>query len=149
MTIEVNISENEYFTVTRSFSNTTVGKVYKCTGVVSRYSNPSILFVDDYNKDSSVSYEYVEKVEPPLQSQFASQVGGEHYAKQKIQPLQYILANELDFCQGNVVKYVTRFRDKNGAEDLKKVIQYAQFLLEDDYGILSNIEYGEGNGKKA
>lgn len=81
---------------------------------------------------------------PVIPSQFEVQVGGDHYAKRGIQPLEYILANKLDFCQGNVVKYVTRFRDKNGAEDLKKVIHYAMFLLEDEYQIRSKVEYSDG-----
>lgn len=62
-----------------------------------------------------------------------TQVGGEHYKNQKIQPIEYILANQLGFCEGNIVKYITRHKFKNGAEDLKKVIHYAQFLLEFEY----------------
>lgn len=80
---------------------------------------------------------------PVIASQFSVQVGGNHYSKRGIQPLEFILANKLDFCQGNVVKYVTRFRDKNGAEDLKKVIHYTMFLLEDEYGILSEVRYSD------
>lgn len=74
-------------------------------------------------------------------SQFATQYGGSHYNGRSIQPLQYIMANDLDFCQGNVVKYITRFRDKNGVEDLQKVIHYTQFILEAEYGVFSEIRY--------
>ena len=42
------------------------------------------------------------------------QVDGDHYKTQKIQPVEYIHANNLDFFEGNVVKYVTRWRNKNG-----------------------------------
>lgn len=92
-----------------------------------------------------VSAQEVPSVEKPvIPSQFEIQIGGNHYAKRGMQPLEYILANKLDFCQGNVVKYVTRFRDKNGAEDLKKVIHYAMFLLEDEYEIRSKVEYSDG-----
>jgi len=62
------------------------------------------------------------------------QHGGSHYKDKKIQPIEYITANNLDFCQGNIVKYVTRHKDKNGAEDIRKVIHYAQFILKFEYG---------------
>lgn len=58
------------------------------------------------------------------------QPGGNHYKHKAIQPVQYIHANQLDFCEGNVVKYITRWRDKGGLEDLKKVIHYVQLLIE-------------------
>lgn len=58
------------------------------------------------------------------------QVGGDHYQVQNIQPIDYILANQLDFCEGNIVKYVTRWRYKNGIEDLKKARHYLDFLIE-------------------
>ncbi len=61
---------------------------------------------------------------------FEEQVGGTHYRKMKIQPTEYILANELDFCSGNIVKYASRWKDKNGIEDLQKIIQYAEILIE-------------------
>jgi hypothetical protein len=57
------------------------------------------------------------------------QIGGNHYTTQEIQPIDYILANELDFCEGNVVKYVTRWRYKNGVQDLKKARHYLDFLI--------------------
>lgn len=59
------------------------------------------------------------------------QVAGEHYKKRAIQPIEYIIANDLPFCEGNIVKYVTRHQDKGGREDIEKLIQYAQFLLEE------------------
>lgn len=59
-----------------------------------------------------------------------TQIGGDHYSKLKIQPMEYSMANGLDPCQHNVVKYVTRFRDKNGIEDLKKAIHVIQMLIE-------------------
>ena len=55
------------------------------------------------------------------------QEGGDHY-KLAIQPIEYITANNLDFIRGNIVKYATR--DKNGAEDIKKIIHYCELLLE-------------------
>lgn len=58
------------------------------------------------------------------------QIGGSHYKDLKIQPIEYIRANNLGFFEGNIIKYVTRWRSKNGVEDLKKVIHYAQMLIE-------------------
>jgi hypothetical protein len=59
-----------------------------------------------------------------------SQVGGTHYDNMAISPLEYIEANELDFAQGNVIKYVSRYKEKNGLEDLLKAEHYIQVLIE-------------------
>lgn len=59
-----------------------------------------------------------------------TQVGGNHYKEMAIQPLEFIVANGLDFCQGNVVKYVTRYKTKGGLEDLKKAKHYLDLLIE-------------------
>lgn len=61
------------------------------------------------------------------------QHGGTHYKDLKIEPVEYIHANGLDFFQGNVVKYVTRHKSKKGAEDIKKAIHYLQMILEFEY----------------
>ena len=61
------------------------------------------------------------------------QEGGQHYKSKAIQPVVYIHANNLGFCEGNVVKYITRHKEKNGAEDIKKVIHYCELLLELEY----------------
>ena len=58
------------------------------------------------------------------------QIGGEHYKNKGIQPIEYIMENGLDFCEGNVVKYVSRWRDKNGLDDLLKARHYLDFLIE-------------------
>ncbi len=60
----------------------------------------------------------------------AEQVGGSHYKDYAIQPLDYILANNLPWCEANVVKYVTRWRSKGGVEDLKKARHYLDLLIE-------------------
>ena len=62
------------------------------------------------------------------------QVGGSHYKDLAIQPIEYIHANKLGFAEGNVVKYITRHRQKHGADDVRKVIHYCQLLLELEYG---------------
>lgn len=62
------------------------------------------------------------------------QVGGSHYKKFKIQPVEFIHANGLDFCQGSIIKYCCRFREKNGKEDLLKIKHYVDLLIEMEYG---------------
>ena len=63
------------------------------------------------------------------------QEGGNHYKDLKIQPVEYIHANGLDFFQGNVVKYVTRHKAKNGDQDIRKAIHYLNLILELQYGV--------------
>ena len=58
------------------------------------------------------------------------QVDGDHYKRQPIQPWDYIAANGLGFFEGNVVKYVTRWRDKAGVDDLRKARHYLDKLIE-------------------
>lgn len=60
------------------------------------------------------------------------QEGGSHYDL-PIQPLEYIHANQLGYIEGNIIKYATRHRNKNGAEDIKKIIHYCELLLELEY----------------
>lgn len=60
------------------------------------------------------------------------QVGGDHYKKMSIQPIEYIMANKLGYCEGNIVKYISRWRDKGGVEDLRKIKQYVDFLIEQE-----------------
>ena len=57
-------------------------------------------------------------------------MGGDHYKKLKIQPVEYIYANNIGYMEGNVIKYVTRWRDKNGVADLLKARHYIDLLLE-------------------
>ena len=59
------------------------------------------------------------------------QEGGGHYKDMAIQPIEYTLANKLGFCEGNVVKYISRYKNKNGIEDLKKAKHYIDLLIED------------------
>jgi hypothetical protein len=59
-----------------------------------------------------------------------TQIGGDHYKDMAIQPIEFILANDLPFCEGNIVKYICRYKAKGGSQDLKKVIHYAELLLE-------------------
>ena len=58
------------------------------------------------------------------------QVGGDHYQSKAIQPWDYIISNNLGYLEGNIVKYVSRWKDKNGVEDLKKAQHYLAKLIE-------------------
>jgi hypothetical protein len=57
------------------------------------------------------------------------QVGGKHYKTFRIQPYEFISKNNLSFFQGNVVKYVCRYKDKNGIQDLEKIIHYCELEI--------------------
>ena len=58
------------------------------------------------------------------------QEGGDHYTKYLIQPYTFITKNNLSYFQGNIIKYVMRYKDKNGVEDLKKIIHYCELEIE-------------------
>lgn len=58
------------------------------------------------------------------------QVGGDHYKKLKIQPIEFIHANNIPFIEGNIIKYIVRWRDKNGLKDLEKVKHYVDLLID-------------------
>lgn len=58
-----------------------------------------------------------------------TQIGGEHY-QQAIQPWDYIVSNGIPYLEGNVIKYVSRYKQKGGVEDLKKAQHYLQKLIE-------------------
>ena len=67
-----------------------------------------------------------------LSSAYSTQIGGDHYKKYKIQPLEYIVTNRINFLEGNIIKYVTRWRDKGGVEDLLKARHYLDVLIEEE-----------------
>lgn len=58
------------------------------------------------------------------------QVGGTHYKTMPIQPMEFSMLNELDACQHTIVKYVTRFREKGGIQDLEKAKHVIDMLIE-------------------
>lgn len=68
-----------------------------------------------------------------MSSALHHQAGGYHYKILQIQPVEYIHANKIGYFEGNVIKYVTRHRDKNGKQDLEKAIHYLQLLIELEY----------------
>lgn len=79
--------------------------------------------MDDTQRTLSPS----EKHSSPL----SKQIGGGHYKSFAIQPIEFIQANNLGFCEGNIIKYACRYRAKGGIQDLEKVIHYAELLIDD------------------
>jgi hypothetical protein len=59
-----------------------------------------------------------------------TQVAGSHYKTLKIQPVEYIHANGIGYAEGNVIKYLTRWKDKGGIADLEKAKHYIELLIE-------------------
>lgn len=72
-----------------------------------------------------------DKYEPTTASYdpFKVQVGGDHYSRFPIQPMEYIEKNKLPFADGCVVKYITRWRFKGGIEDLRKAKHFVEMLI--------------------
>jgi len=62
------------------------------------------------------------------------QIGGNHYKGYKIQPIEFIVKNGLDYVEGNIIKYICRYKEKGGLEDLKKARHYIDLLMQIKYG---------------
>jgi len=58
------------------------------------------------------------------------QIGGNHYKSFAIAPIEFITKNKLSFIQGCIIKYICRFENKNGVEDLDKIIHYCELQKE-------------------
>ena len=65
-------------------------------------------------------------------SSFDKQYGGKHYKHLAIQPIEYVLKNKLGYCEGSAIKYITRWKDKGGIEDLRKAIHFIEMLIESE-----------------
>jgi hypothetical protein len=58
------------------------------------------------------------------------QIGGRHYIEKPFQPWDYIVGNKMGYLEGNIIKYVSRYKEKNGVEDLIKASHYLDKLIE-------------------
>jgi hypothetical protein len=76
-----------------------------------------------------VSEETIKEVNK-FMSALEKQVGGNHYKDLPIQPIEYIHANAMGYMEGNVVKYISRWRKKNGMADLEKAKHYIELLID-------------------
>jgi hypothetical protein len=83
----------------------------------------------DYLQDCCDAVEAALLEERFMEDSMRTQIGGDHYSKLAIQPMEYSLANNLNAAQHTAIKYVTRYKDKGGIEDLKKAIHTIQFLI--------------------
>ncbi len=95
----------------------------------------------EYHPEEEISFTSVQRfddcvriVHEPAKNALSKQEGGGHYKGLAIQPVEYIEKNGLDYLQGNVIKYATRHKSKNGAEDIKKAIHYLELILDLQYG---------------
>lgn len=100
--------------------------------VAAKYLEPikpeTINFMNDDDKNSA------RHVVDMIMNDDDHEIGGNHYSKMVIEPWDYIYANKLGFDEGSVVKYISRHKDKNGAEDVKKVISFCNHILKTQYG---------------
>jgi hypothetical protein len=64
---------------------------------------------------------------------YDTQVGGDHYKKMKIQPSEFINKNEMQFAEGNAIKYICRHSSKGRLQDLEKAKHYIDMIIERDY----------------
>ena len=88
----------------------------------------SFSFTDTMSKEE---FEYIQQGQvrkDPLNIQ----VGGSHYKTMRIQPLEFCVANKLGPCESAIVKYISRWREKGGYEDLRKIKHYVDLLIELD-----------------
>lgn len=58
------------------------------------------------------------------------QVGGRHYIEKAIQPWDYIISNQMGYLEGNIIKYISRYKEKGGLDDLLKASHYLDKLIE-------------------
>ena len=65
----------------------------------------------------------------PADSPLSKQIGGDHYKAKGIQPVEYCMANNIGFMEGSVIKYVTRWKDKGGVQDLEKARHFLDMLI--------------------
>ena len=86
-------------------------------------------FIEEH--DQRIGDTYIrEKQEDIMADKIGNPLSPNYYAKWKIQPLEFITQNNLDFLRGCVLKYIMRYEDKNGLEDLQKARVYLDKLIE-------------------
>ena len=87
--------------------------------------------VDEGNTVMEQMIEQLNRVKPvQAESSLNKQVSGNHYKGFKIQPIEFIHANNIPFAEGCAIKYLTRWRDKGGVSDLEKAKHFIELLIE-------------------
>jgi len=101
---------------------------------------------DPQTKGDGLQYEI-----PPIDggnqcfpSSLDKQVGGSYYKDFRMQPVEFAFVNGLNFLQGNIIKYVCRYKGKNGRQDLEKARHYIDLLIELEYGSIHVEENEKG-----
>jgi hypothetical protein len=89
---------------------------------------------EQFLKQTNVMTSEYEELMDEQGNVYKQQHGGSHYQNMAITPIEYAMKNHLDACQFSVVKYVSRFRDKNGKEDLEKAKDFIDMLIASEYG---------------
>ena len=118
----------------RSFIKVLIGITVKShLALVAKISSSGadVIIDDSKQGEPMLDLDMYPKKEPSNQAATDKQVGGSHY-QLPIQPIEYILANGLGYCEANVVKYVSRWRNEGGIQDLKKAIHYLEMLIEQE-----------------
>ena len=115
--------------VTRGFH---VHSVWTSPSGVEQCVNIDITYEGDNVQYKGQPDGYHESVRGSSPSPKSTQVGGNHYSKMKIQPIDFITANGIGYIEGNIIKYVCRYKSKNGVEDLKKAQHYLQMLIDQE-----------------
>ena len=73
------------------------------------------------------------------------QVGGDHYKRFIIQPVEFCYHNEIPYLEATAIKYLCRWRDKGGLQDLQKAKHFIDLLIdfetvkEDEFNVLDNV----------
>jgi hypothetical protein len=106
-------------------------KQLKKWGVEEKMRNKKYSFTEAYNRESDKKEVGIDDIIIPGLSEEKDDVDidPEHYHFE-IEPWDFIQANKLDFAQGNVIKYICRYKNKNGIQDLKKAKQYIDMLID-------------------
>lgn len=100
-----------------------------CSFVEGKMTDGITAMMED-DDDGVIPKTYEEVMSEKKPSALDIQIGGTHYKQYPIQPVEYILANGLGFCEGSVVKYVTRWKEKGGIQDLQKAVHFLQILIQ-------------------
>lgn len=94
------------------------------------------------HNESTVSFEFDEKLKAELKkseeirhqnSALSTQIGGNHYKDMKIQPFEFSMANNFNAGQHSVIKYISRYKNKNGKEDLLKARHFIDLMIQLEY----------------
>jgi len=78
----------------------------------------------------SGAYDCINECEYELKRDRNKQIGGRHYSKHKIQPIDIIDEYSMNFFEGNALKYILRYKEKNGVQDLEKAKDYIDMIIE-------------------